>query len=332
MKKSDVASKHTQQIVKKITISKENELRDYEDQLTNYNKRQLLAKNAQLQLDEKQIQTINSILIQIETALKKVSDKLFEASNERQLEAVVRVGNLVKKTFLKTDRDIELVVLMSLIPTCFIIKQISNEFETILKESNDNKYLFESDDNIIKQEASIRIKSESDDFYVIKIMFTSMLLTNNLIPTTDISIDKCKQALTSIMRLKWFNAKLKPISNSILILRLLRDLCRRSPTWSVLTDWLLELIVDKCFFRNKYEELAKKFRTFFELISSGCLLLSKLSIEINSNGCLSFLDPCTNLDAFETVLTSQQCEDLTASAQHAIRLLTFKRINEILAL
>ena len=76
----------------------------------------------------------------------------------------------------------------------------------------------------------------------------------------------------------------------------------------------------------------QKFRTFFELISSGCLLLSKLSIEISSNECLSFLDPCTNLDAFETVLTPQQCEDLTASAQHAIRLLTFKRINEILAL
>ena len=116
---------------------------------------------------------------------------------------------------------------------------------------NDENYIIDDNDLLIQNEVCLilNFKFKTDDFYQIKIMFTSTILNNNNNNTddfkTNINIEKCKMALKEIMRLKWFNNTLKPISNSVLLIRLMRDLCKRSPTWSVLNDWLIELIIEK---------------------------------------------------------------------------------------
>ena len=138
---------------------------------------------------------------------------------------------------------------------------------------------------------------------------------------------KCQHALDEIRRTKWFSVKLKPIANAMLVLRVMRDFCRRTPTWFVLDDWLLELVVEKCFVRNKYEKVPLKFRAIFESLSSGMLFLPELS---GSTG-LELVEPCRQESVFAK-MTAQQKEDLTASAQHALRLIAFKRIGQILAL
>jgi len=126
-------------------------------------------------------------------------------------------------------------------------------------------------------------------------------------------------------------------------LRVMRDFCRRTPTWFVLSDWLLELIVDKCFVRHKYEKVSLKFRTIFEAISSGMFFLRTLIVSHSTNATtngesvvesVDIVDPCKkdSTSSVFDVLTLQQKEDITSSAQHALRLIAFKRINQVLAL
>ena len=354
-------------VVNKKLLSIENKRKNifnqnkYELDLEMYNKRQLLTKIAQIQLDEKQYIQISMFVANVEITLKKISDYLLakelsnfpnetdltEKESLRVLEGVIRCGPFAKQTFLKSDRLIELVVLCTHIPSYLLVKEISVQLEAELLGKNEStlNYELEIDDATIRNESCIYVKHELDvnsdnskEIYKIKVMFTSLSLTNNNNgqdgeeQKTDLSIEKCKSALTQIMRLKWFNAKLRPISNCILVLGLIRDLVRRSPTWAVLDDWLIELIVDLAFSRNKYEEVAKKLQTFFELIAGGCLVLDTLQIESTEHDYLTLNDPCTNRNAFENVITCQQRYHLMASAQHALRLLVFKKINEVLAI
>ena len=63
----------------------------------------------------------------------------------------------------------------------------------------------------------------------------------------------------------------------------MRDMCQRHPTWTCISDWLLELIVEKCFFHNRYVDVTMKLRAVFECISSGILFLPVMSIQYESS-------------------------------------------------
>ena len=185
---------------------------------------------------------------------------------------------------------------------------------------------------------------------------------NAILDTTDfhLPLQKCLASLVEIDRVKWFNNRLRPIANAMLIIRLLRDLTHRSPTWSCLGDWLVEIIVDKCCHRNKFEDITLKFRYVFECISGGVLFIDKLNIikqQANSTDdyeVLAMLDPNEvwkeqrqrqaeqeALVKDETVnkfnvagmfLTEQQKEDLTSSAQQALRLIAMNRVHQVLGM
>jgi hypothetical protein len=209
------------------------------------------------------------------------------------------------------------------------------------------------DESLVKTEACAYIvyeyKQPDADFYRVKLSFTSTKLDHDLSQINllncskdSLPVEKCLKSIDEIRRTKWFSVKLKPIANAMLVLRVMRDFCRRTPTWFVLSDWLLELIVDKCFVRHKYEKVSLKFRTIFEAISSGMFFLRTLVVSHSTNATtgesvvesIDIVDPCKK-DSTSSVfdsLTMQQKEDITSSAQHALRLIAFKRINQVLAL
>lgn len=192
-------------------------------------------------------------------------------------------------------------------------------------------YNLDKSESLIKREACINIEcelpegeflAESNDNYRIKISFTSMSLLPSASqtekdtveqPTTDIALEKCMHALTEIRRVKWFNARLKPIANAILILRIMRDMCQRNPTWNVLSDWLLELTVEKCFVRNKYEDITMKLRAVFECIGSGILFMSALSMQ-----CKSYL-PHAKMPVVKS--TDAEMKDVTEGKTESIKFL-----------
>ncbi len=390
-------------------------------------KNHLLAKHKQIQPTQDQKDLISNVVTNIEKSLKKISDKLVDEeivnlskstmseaslSNEepksgesketyRHLKGVVRVGTVVKELFLKTDREIHLVVLTSKVPTYAFLKRISDELNTELEKISKGQemvvndiemknepvevgdeetkqvnykppkivYHIDKTEKLIKSEVCIKIRcelpednmlTEANNQYTVQVSFTSMsLLTPTTVKqVTDVSMDKCNSALTEIRRVKWFNARLKPIANAILILRVMRDMCQRISTWSCLNDWLLELIIEKCFVRNKYEDVEMKLRAVFECMSSGILFLPEISVqhkpkevistdettvikkeicldtEVNPDITIGFTDPCAELksqtNVFEKNLTIQQREELTASAQNCLRMISFRKAHEVL--
>lgn len=440
---------------------------EYEQTNKFFIKNHLLAKHKQIQPSRDQLGLISHLVTNIEKSLKKISDKLVDEElaklpattpikieetvpatettgevkpdetkeNHRHLKGVVRVGTIVKTLFLKSDRDIHLVVLTSKMPNYAFVKRVSGELDVELgmlaKEQVANPDIeakmstgeggaesfeepkwpeykppkiihhLDASESLIKSEACINIKcelpegeflAETNDSYRVKISFTSMSLVAT--PTSqppvetkptssDISEEKCRAALTEIKRVKWFNARLKPIANAILILRIMRDMCQRNPTWTCLSDWLLELIIEKCFVRNKYEDVTMKLRAVFECISSGILFMTTMSIQVkpnnyqqrqagainnkegiitpivpaeaeaknikvvaatigteitpeNPNITMGFSDPCSEVQSeanvFEAHLSCQQREELTASAQTFLRMISLRKTHEVLAI
>lgn len=308
----------------------------------------------------------------------------------RKLKGIFRVGPLEKGLLLKTDRELNLVALTSDIPTYTFVRQILSELNSgdlfkqtnlvkmeeeektsilnddqISHELNKSALKMVCDESLIKSEACAYIvyeyKQPEADFYRIKLSFTSTKLDHDLSQINvlncskdSLPLEKCLDSIDEIRRTKWFSVKLKPIANAMLILRVMRDFCRRTPTWFILSDWLLELIIDKCFVKNKYEKVSLKFRTVFESISAGMLCLQSLTTgipvgipiqsseiaavsttdDVKPTTSLELVDPCkknSTKSVFEH-LSLQQKEDLTSSAQHALRLIAFKKINQILAL
>lgn len=338
-----------------------------------YNKLFLLAKHIQIQPDKEQMTVINQLATCIEQSMKQVSDKLMHDelkmqglplegnSNEvllqaRKLRGIFRVGPLEKGLLLKTDRELNMTAITTDIPTLTLVNKILNELQLssdLFKVTPEHDQLNKKGLKLIRDESSIKTegcayityeyKPTDVDFYRVKLSFTSTKLDRDLAQINvlngskdSLPVEKCIECIDELRRTKWFSVKLKPIANAMLILRVMRDFCRRTPTWFVLNDWLLELVVDKCFVRNKYEKVSLKFRTIFEAFSSGMLFMQSLTSMNHDNvtECLELVDPCIKESVksiFEHV-TQQQKEDLTSSAQHALRLIAYKKINQILAL
>ena len=377
------APKHVIQPDSFVKIEEPQLVEQYELHNRNFIINHLLAKHRQIQPSADQLDLINEVITSIEKGLKAISDRLLaeelehlnlnqlENSKEthRHLKGVVRVGTIVKTLFLKSDRDMHLVVLTSGTPSYSLVKRIGEELESELlhkpptlptdintnPESSRHKkiiYLLDKEESLIKTEAALVVKCDLPDelancldennFYKVKISFTATSLLSDNVEITDIDIKKCKEALTEIQRVKWFNIRLKPIANAILILRIMRDLCQRSPTWSALSDWLLELIVEKCFVKNKYEDVTFKFRAVFECISSGIFYIPQLALTVPSRetqiineNVLGFNDPVVGDElgnVFEASLTPQQREELTVAAQNGLRLVAFQKIHELLGI
>jgi hypothetical protein len=370
------------------------EIYELENQI--FVKQQLLKKHSTIQPANEQLELIENLVTDVELLFKHISDKLlseelqklglsdadllnYENPNDlRKVKGIVRVGLIEKTVLLKSDRIIELVVLCSSMPTNFLVRRICNELE--LSEcffGSEKKYTLINNEQILRSEASIYIKTIKfieNECYTLRLMFTCAELDNKegrsrrmlaseseqlLCDSGDfcLPVEKCANAIVEIRRTRWFTVRLKPTLNALLLVRIMRDLCKRIPTWSVLNDHLLELIIDKCFVRHKYEDISNKFRTIFELIASGVLFLSVLNVKVSQphsiitnndpifiDKIIGFLDPCDVIqndfyvdnykciNVFEYYMSKQQCEDLMCSAQHALRLLSFKKADHILGL
>ncbi len=118
----------------------------------------------------------------------------------------------------------------------------------------------------------------------------------------------------------------------MVIIRILRDLCRRNPTWAPLTQWGLELLVERSLSSsNQPLSPGEALRRVLECVSSGVLLPSKIlnvffPLQLNliyyfffNNSCLDgcgLYDPCEKDPTdVSDILKNQQREELTSSAQ-----------------
>ncbi|CAG12561.1 unnamed protein product, partial [Tetraodon nigroviridis] len=172
-------------------------------------------------------------------------------------------------------------------------------------------------------------------------------------PADVLDRQKCLDALAALRHAKWFQARANGLQACVIIIRLLRDLCQRVPTWSPFPGWVspsssllllprqgcpetcvcvcvcvcvqaMELLVEKAISSASAPlSPGDALRRVFECISSGILL----------PGGPGLLDPCEKkpLDTLAS-MGQQQREDITSSAQFVLRLLAFRQIHKVLGM
>ena len=60
--------------------------------------------------------------------------------------------------------------------------------------------------------------------------------------------EKCLQALAELRHSKWFAVTAANMPSCVECIRIVKDLSNRDPAWNVLTDWAIELLVERALF------------------------------------------------------------------------------------
>ncbi|XP_025772142.1 zinc finger RNA-binding protein 2 [Puma concolor] len=309
--------------------------------------RHVMWMHAAIYPTEEELLAVQKAVSHVERALKLVSDVLAEESSgspeqeggehsggsprARVLKGVMRVGLLAKGLLLRGDRTVQLTLLCSQKPTHTLLRRISEQLPLQLPMVTEDEYEVSSD-----PEANIIISSCEEPRMRVAVSVTSPLMRED--PSTDqegrqvphpdpediLSPEKCLQSLAALRHAKWFQARASGLQPCVIVIRVLRDLCQHVPTWGALPAWAMELLVEKALSSTKGPlSPGEGLRRVLECVASGMLLADGPGIQ----------DPCERdqRDALGP-MTCQQREDLTASAQHALRLLAFRQIHKILGM
>ncbi|XP_040002309.1 interleukin enhancer-binding factor 3-like isoform X2 [Xiphias gladius] len=306
--------------------------------------RHVMAKHSEVYPSPEELEEVQKIVSHVECALKTVSDQMdttkdrkesTEArseSQERVLRGVMRVGLVAKGLLLKGDKDLELVLLCSDKPTIPLLQQVAEKLTAQLEANSEGAYTVSQ----CPEDAAIVVTSTKESVLTLTIHLTSPLVrTEQESKTTEeeetrtvndppdvLDRQKCLTALASLRHAKWFQAKVKDLTSAVVVIRIMRDLCNRVPTWTPLSGWLLELLVEKAIGTSERPMGAgESLRRVLECVASGILLEDGPGIK----------DPCEKetVDATEN-LTLQQREDITQSAQFALRLCAFGQMHKVL--
>ncbi|KAM9098714.1 zinc finger RNA-binding protein isoform X1 [Antechinus flavipes] len=308
--------------------------------------RYVMTKHAAIYPTEEELQAVQKIVSITERALKLVSDNMSdhekskskegddkkEGGKDRALKGVLRVGVLAKGLLLRGDRNVNLVLLCSEKPSKTLLSRISENLPKQLAVISPEKY----DIKCALSEAAIILNSCVEPKMQVTITLTSPVIreenmrdgdvTSGMVkdPPDVLDRQKCLDALAALRHAKWFQARANGLQSCVIIIRILRDLCQRVPTWSDFPSWAMELLVEKAISSaSGPQSPGDALRRVFECISSGIIL----------KGGPGLLDPCEK-DPFDTLatMTDQQREDITSSAQFALRLLAFRQIHKVLGM
>ncbi|XP_075062910.1 interleukin enhancer-binding factor 3 isoform X7 [Mixophyes fleayi] len=328
--------------------------------------RHVMAKHAVVYPTQEELEAVQNMVSHTERALKAVSDwidqqekvppiesvlpeaedteetveEVKDSSSEtksgdnstRTLRGVMRVGLVAKGLLLKGDLELELVLLCKDKPTISLLKKVSDNL--VLQFATVSEELYEVVPNI--RESKIVIKNTKEPQLTLDIRLTSTLVreeVEKLSAGETISVSdppdvldrhKCLAALASLRHAKWFQARANGLKSCVIVIRVLRDLCTRVPTWEPLRGWPLELLCEKAIgTANRPMGAGEAFRRVLECLSSGILMPDGPGL----------YDPCEKeaTDALEH-LERQQREDITHSAQHALRLTAFGQLHKVLGM
>ncbi|XP_061555570.1 interleukin enhancer-binding factor 3 homolog isoform X1 [Phycodurus eques] len=312
--------------------------------------RHVMAKHSAIYPSQEELENVQNMVSHTERALKAVSDWLDKQEKcdgngadvdkesehkeqvTRTLRGVMRVGLVAKGLLLKGDLDLELVLLCKDKPTVTLLKKVADNLVTQLKVVTEDQYVVSQH----LREACIIIKNTKEPPLTLTIHLTSPLVREDMEkaaagetlsvndPPDALDRQKCITALASLRHAKWFQARANGLRSCVIVIRVLRDLCARIPTWTPLGGWPLELICEKAIGTGNRPMMAgEALRRVLECLASGILMPDEAGIA----------DPCekepTNAISH---LDYQQREDITLSAQHALRLSAFGQLHKVLGM
>ncbi|XP_051684969.2 zinc finger RNA-binding protein 2 isoform X2 [Oryctolagus cuniculus] len=306
------------------------------------NDRYVLFKHSIIYPTEEELLAVQRAVAHTEQALKLVSDTLAReegggqysaiAPSARVLKGVMRVGALAKGLLLRGDRRVQLTLLCSEKPTHTLLRRIAELLPRTLLVVAEDKYEVSSD-----PDANIIISSCEEPRMQVSVAVTSPLVREDSSadagaepaapqpePRDLLSAETCLESLAALRRAKWFQARASGLEPCVVVMRVLRDLCQRVPTWGALPPWAMELLVERALSSaTRPLSPGDAMRRVLEYVATGTLLADGPGLQ----------DPCEKdpMDALEP-MTAQQREDVTASAQHALRMLVFRQIHKVLGM
>ncbi|XP_060226357.1 interleukin enhancer-binding factor 3 isoform X7 [Meriones unguiculatus] len=325
--------------------------------------RHVMAKHSSVYPTQEELEAVQNMVSHTERALKAVSDwideqekgssELAEAENmdtppddeskegtgeqkaehmTRTLRGVMRVGLVAKGLLLKGDLDLELVLLCKEKPTTALLDKVADNLAIQLTTVTEDKYeVLQSVDD-----AAIVIQNTKEPPLSLTIHLTSPVVREEMEkvlagetlsvndPPDVLDRQKCLAALASLRHAKWFQARANGLKSCVIVIRVLRDLCTRVPTWGPLRGWPLELLCEKSIgTANRPMGAGEALRRVLECLASGIVMPDGSGI----------YDPCEK-EATDAIghLDRQQREDITQSAQHALRLAAFGQLHKVLGM
>ncbi|NXF48171.1 STRBP protein, partial [Oceanites oceanicus] len=315
--------------------------------------RHVMVKHSTIYPSPEELEAVQNMVSTVECALKHVSDWMDEKNKSTKCEGdveakeeaaegnakdqggrtlcgVMRIGLVAKGLLIKDDMDLELVLMCKEKPTKTLLCIVKDNLPAQIQKLTEEKYLVEEHVN----EAAIIIHNTKEPKLTLKVILTSPLIrdeaekkegVDNVAmkdPPDLLDRQKCLEALASLRHAKWFQARANGLKSCVIVLRILRDLCNRVPTWAPLKGWPLELICEKSIGTcNRPLGAGEALRRVMECLASGILLPGGPGLH----------DPCERepTDAL-SYMTVQQKEAITHSAQHALRLSAFGQIYKVL--
>ncbi|KFP43978.1 Spermatid perinuclear RNA-binding protein, partial [Chlamydotis macqueenii] len=312
--------------------------------------RHVMVKHSTIYPSPEELEAVQNMVSTVECALKHVSDWMDEKNKSTKCEGdveakeeaaesnakdqggrtlcgVMRIGLVAKGLLIKDDMDLELVLMCKEKPTKTLLCIVKDNLPAQIQKLTEEKYLVEEHVN----EAAIIIRNTKEPRLTLKVILTSPLIrdeaekkegVDNVAmkdPPDLLDRQKCLEALASLRHAKWFQARANGLKSCVIVLRILRDLCNRVPTWAPLKGWPLELICEKSIGTcNRPLGAGEALRRVMECLASGILLpVLHAPCEREPTDALSYM-------------TVQQKEAITHSAQHALRLSAFGQIYKVL--
>uniref|UniRef100_K7GL83 Interleukin enhancer binding factor 3 n=1 Tax=Sus scrofa TaxID=9823 RepID=K7GL83_PIG len=271
--------------------------------------RHVMAKHSSVYPTQEELEAVQNMVSHTERALKAVSDWIDEqekvnsdnAESEnvdvpqedetkegtgeqktehmtRTLRGVMRVGLVAKGLLLKGDLDLELVLLCKEKPTTALLDKVADNLAIQLAAVTEDKYeILQSVDD-----AAIVIKNTKEPPLSLTIHLTSPVVREEMEkvlagetlsvndPPDVLDRQKCLAALASLRHAKWFQARANGLKSCVIVIRVLRDLCTRVPTWGPLRGWPLELLCEKSIgTANRPMGAGEALRRVLECLASG---------------------------------------------------------------
>uniref|UniRef100_A0A8C4LKE4 Spermatid perinuclear RNA-binding protein n=1 Tax=Equus asinus asinus TaxID=83772 RepID=A0A8C4LKE4_EQUAS len=312
-----------------------------------------MAKHSSVYPTQEELEAVQNMVSHTERALKAVSDWIDEQEKGSRIPAFPgplgsgRTGCLpeggwsvlreqktehMTRTLRGGDLDLELVLLCKEKPTTALLDKVADNLAIQLAAVTEDKYeILQSVDD-----AAIVIKNTKEPPLSLTIHLTSPVVREEMEkvlageapsvndPPDVLDRHKCLAALASLRHAKWFQARANGLKSCVIVIRVLRDLCTRVPTWGPLRGWPLELLCEKSIgTANRPMGAGEALRRVLECLASGIVMPDGSGI----------YDPCEK-EATDAIghLDRQQREDITQSAQHALRLAAFGQLHKVLGM
>uniref|UniRef100_A0A3Q3LVT9 Spermatid perinuclear RNA-binding protein n=1 Tax=Mastacembelus armatus TaxID=205130 RepID=A0A3Q3LVT9_9TELE len=282
--------------------------------------RHVMAKHSTIYPSSQELEAVQTMVSTVECALKHVSD--WESGVGGVLCGVMRIGLVAKGLLIKGDMDLELVLMCRDKPTQTLLDTVCHNLPQQIEKLTEEKYEVTSS----LPEAAILVRATTEPKLTLKITLTSPAVREDDEEEEEegevLDRHRCLLALAALRHAKWFQARVNGLKSCVIVLRILRDMCNQHPVWEPLKGWPLELICEKAIATcNRPLGAGEALRRVMECLASGILLPGGPGLH----------DPCEK-EPTNTLanMTDQQAEDITYSAQHALRLMAFGQIYKVL--